>query len=64
VATLVDPGRCAAETRRRCRPPQRPSGAQRHQPIKKEAEMARVMTLSALYVVALGTMFYAYALSI
>jgi len=26
--------------------------------------MARVMTLSALYVVALGTMFYAYALSI
>lgn len=30
---------------------------------KKEAEMARVLTLSALYVVTLGTFFGAYALT-
>ena len=31
---------------------------------KKEAEMARVLTLSALYVMALGTVFGAYALGL
>jgi hypothetical protein len=31
---------------------------------KKEARMARALTLSALYIMALGTMFGAYALAL